>query len=113
MWGIFHGTPGKIRTYDLWLRKPTLYPAELRVHVAALVMYKYTSQSCTLNYKVLPTAKGQNRDDYSTDWLILKAQAAHNVVENIGVQLLHRQMSAHNIDNLVTVVFGKIYVYGR
>ena len=26
------GTPGKIRTYDLWLRKPTLYPAELRVH---------------------------------------------------------------------------------
>jgi hypothetical protein len=25
------GTPGRIRTYDLWLRKPTLYPAELRV----------------------------------------------------------------------------------
>ena len=30
------GTPGRIRTYDLWLRKPTLYPAELRVHVAAV-----------------------------------------------------------------------------
>lgn len=29
-----YGTPGKIRTYDLWLRKPTLYPAELRVHTA-------------------------------------------------------------------------------
>ena len=28
------GTPGKIRTYDLWLRKPALYPAELRVHTA-------------------------------------------------------------------------------
>ena len=28
------GTPGTIRTYDLWLRKPTLYPAELRVHTA-------------------------------------------------------------------------------
>ena len=26
------GTPDRIRTYDLWLRKPTLYPAELRVH---------------------------------------------------------------------------------
>jgi hypothetical protein len=23
------GTRGRIRTYDLWLRKPTLYPAEL------------------------------------------------------------------------------------
>ena len=31
--GIFIGTPGRIRTYDLWLRKPTLYPAELRVRV--------------------------------------------------------------------------------
>lgn len=28
---IFCGTPDRIRTYDLWLRKPTLYPAELRV----------------------------------------------------------------------------------
>jgi hypothetical protein len=25
-----------IRTCDLWLRKPTLYPAELRVLIAAL-----------------------------------------------------------------------------
>ena len=24
------GTPDRIRTYDLWYRKPTLYPAELR-----------------------------------------------------------------------------------
>ena len=24
------GAPGKIRTCDLWLRRPTLYPAELR-----------------------------------------------------------------------------------
>ena len=28
-----NGTPDRIRTYDLWLRKPTLYPAELRVLV--------------------------------------------------------------------------------
>jgi hypothetical protein len=26
------GVPDRIRTYDLRLRKPTLYPAELRVH---------------------------------------------------------------------------------
>ncbi len=44
---FFLGTPGKIRTYDLWLRKPTLYPAELQVHVAA-----YFSRS--LNQKVHP-----------------------------------------------------------
>ena len=31
IWRSFSGTPGKIRTYDLWLRKPTLYPAELQV----------------------------------------------------------------------------------
>ena len=29
---FFYGTLGAIRTHDLWLRKPTLYPAELRVH---------------------------------------------------------------------------------
>ena len=27
-------TPGRIRTYDLRIRSPTLYPAELRVHFA-------------------------------------------------------------------------------
>ena len=26
-------TPGEIRTHDLWLRRPTLYPAELRAHL--------------------------------------------------------------------------------
>jgi hypothetical protein len=25
-----YGTPGRVRTCDLWYRKPTLYPAELR-----------------------------------------------------------------------------------
>ena len=31
---IFYlGTPDRIRTYDLLLRKQTLYPAELRVHM--------------------------------------------------------------------------------
>ncbi len=31
MRGVSIGVPDRIRTYDLWLRKPTLYPAELRV----------------------------------------------------------------------------------
>jgi hypothetical protein len=26
------GAPGGSRTHDLWLRKPTLYPTELRAH---------------------------------------------------------------------------------
>ena len=33
---FLNGTPGRIRTYDLWLRKPTLYPAELRVRVVTV-----------------------------------------------------------------------------
>src|SRR5690348_4885206 len=32
--GSLRGTPDRIRTYDLWYRKPTLYPAELRVHIS-------------------------------------------------------------------------------
>jgi hypothetical protein len=30
------GTPGRIRTCDLWYRKPTLYPAELRARLISL-----------------------------------------------------------------------------
>ena len=33
------GTPGRIRTCDLRLRKPTLYPTELRAHLARLFFY--------------------------------------------------------------------------
>ena len=33
----FLGTPDRIRTYGLRLRKPTLYPAELRVLTAPLL----------------------------------------------------------------------------
>jgi hypothetical protein len=28
-----NGAPGRIRTYDLWIRSPLLYPAELQAHV--------------------------------------------------------------------------------
>ena len=31
------GTPDRVRTCDLWFRKPTLYPAELRVHMCFLL----------------------------------------------------------------------------
>ena len=33
MTSYFLGAPDTIRTYGLWLRKPTLYPAELRVRI--------------------------------------------------------------------------------
>ncbi len=29
---LFFGAPRRIRTFDLWLRRPTLYPAELVAH---------------------------------------------------------------------------------
>ncbi len=32
------GTPDRIRTYGLRLRKPTLYPAELRVHMIVRII---------------------------------------------------------------------------
>lgn len=30
---FLYGALDRVRTYDLWFRKPTLYPAELRVHI--------------------------------------------------------------------------------
>lgn len=36
MTSVFFGTPGAIRTHDLRLRKPTLYPAELRVQIIVI-----------------------------------------------------------------------------
>ena len=30
---VINGTPGRIRTCDIRLRRPTLYPAELRAHI--------------------------------------------------------------------------------
>lgn len=39
MVSIFLGTLDRIRTCGLWLRKPTLYPAELRVQISALINY--------------------------------------------------------------------------
>ena len=39
---ITFGTPDRIRTYGLRLRKPTLYPAELRVHMIEPVVLRTT-----------------------------------------------------------------------
>ena len=36
------GVPDRVRTYDLRLRKPTLYPAELRVHTGSYDFTKAT-----------------------------------------------------------------------
>ncbi len=35
-WPFVSGAPERIRTSDLWLRRPTLYPAELRAREARL-----------------------------------------------------------------------------
>ena len=35
----FFGTPDGIRTHDLWLRRPTLYPAELPAHMLSQTAY--------------------------------------------------------------------------
>src|SRR5689334_3398247 len=54
----------------------------------------------------------QNRDDYSTDYQKLKAQAAHNAVDNIRLHLLHWQKRTHNIHNVFAVFLGKIHAQG-
>ena len=41
-----YGTPEGIRTPDLWYRKPTLYPAELRVHAVSIAQLKVTAYAC-------------------------------------------------------------------
>jgi hypothetical protein len=45
------GTPGRIRTYDLLLRRQTLYPAELRVRLAPSLAENrpVLFQRCSLN----------------------------------------------------------------
>ncbi len=56
-WGFYFGELGKIRTCDLWLRKPTLYPAELRVHnnvstnVAIYEYVLFVTRRCFRRYK--------------------------------------------------------------
>ena len=35
MWVEKNGAPERIRTSDLWFRRPTLYPAELQARVGA------------------------------------------------------------------------------
>ena len=42
MTSYFIGAPDTIRTYDLLLRKQTLYPAELRVHNVLAIVYLMT-----------------------------------------------------------------------
>lgn len=39
-----NGAPGEVRTRNLWRRRPTLYPIELRVHAANhFANYAYTT----------------------------------------------------------------------
>lgn len=38
-------TPGGIRTHDLWFRKPSLYPTELRVLRCLIIVFDLLSFS--------------------------------------------------------------------
>ena len=56
MTSYFIGAPDTIRTYDLLLRKQTLYPAELRVHNVLAIVYLMTrfafSVACIAGWSV-------------------------------------------------------------
>src|SRR5258706_6088773 len=39
------GAPGGSRTHDLWLRRPTLYPAELRARISRIIIPFYQRKS--------------------------------------------------------------------
>src|SRR5258706_2409027 len=39
------GAPGGSRTHDLWLRRPTLYPAELRARISRIIIPFYPRKS--------------------------------------------------------------------
>ena len=42
------GAPGEIRTHDLWLRRPTLYPTELRAQYKQSEEFKVKSVKTVL-----------------------------------------------------------------
>ena len=70
--------PDTIRTYDLWLRKPTLYPTELRAHIHCGSIYAseylalqnaqrtYTSTVQRLNERRARTKTKRDKRYYST-----------------------------------------------
>ena len=43
---VFTGAPGGSRTHDPWLRKPILYPTELRAHHKNHVDYSIRGVAC-------------------------------------------------------------------
>ena len=47
---VLFGAPGEIRTHDLWLRRPTLYPTELRAHITKVQNLKRKVKSCVFNF---------------------------------------------------------------
>ena len=45
-----NGARGRIRTYDLWLRKPTLYPAELHALERMRQTYGFSHRAGKMKY---------------------------------------------------------------
>ena len=50
---FFYGVPEGIRTHDLWRRRPTLYPAELRVHHKTKLDLTYFDPRLKKNLKLI------------------------------------------------------------
>ena len=75
--GDFSGAPGGDRTHNLWRRRPTLYPIELRVHLFCL--------SClTLLFYFFPAKYLSHPKKYLLDfWLFSRMYIAHFVIINI------------------------------
>ena len=51
------GAPGAIRTHDLWLRRPTLYPAELRaLEIMRILMQDYGMSLSRCSFRIRHSA---------------------------------------------------------
>ena len=56
-----NGAPGRIRTYDLCLRRAALYPAELRVRAKALIAHSGRLGKCPLKRPPVREGSGKTR----------------------------------------------------
>ncbi len=82
------GTPDRIRTCGLWLRKPTLYPAELRVHVLK-------EQGRVYHIPSLVTT-------------VLKPNFVYELVEWVKLSVLKRQSRRKGVRNFLLFVWSKV-----
>ena len=51
--GFLYGTPGRTRTSDLRLRRPMLYPTELRTHFASFLDAQVQGPECSMVFPLV------------------------------------------------------------